>query len=191
VSVNPDEGRAGARRSIVPGRWSQEPIAVGPGHLRAIEAADADDEDGGGANLLQYWNLVAKHRWLIAASLVVGLACGLVVTLLTTPAYRATATVQIDEEPQKVVAVESQKTQQSAAATEKFYQTQYELLKSRALARRVATSERLGDDARFMGERGAIAPPKSPAERQARIEEAANRLSEHLVIEPVRLSRIV
>jgi polysaccharide biosynthesis transport protein len=191
VSVNPDEGRAGARRSIVPGRWSHEPIAVGPGHLRAIEAADADDEDGGGANLLQYWNLVAKHRWLIAASLVVGLACGLVVTLLTTPAYRATATVQIDEEPQKVVAVESQKTQQSAAATEKFYQTQYELLKSRALARRVATSERLGDDARFMGERGAIAPPKSPAERQARIEEAANRLSEHLVIEPVRLSRIV
>jgi len=197
VSVNADDGLTGsARRSIVPNRWGLDLAADRHDTVRVIGSpVDADDDDDDAFNLIHYWHLLLKYRWLVAGALVVGLAVGFVVTLLTTPIYRATATVQIDEEPQKVVAVESERPTQSASAADKFYQTQYELLKSRALARRVAVNERLADDARFMNQgRGAVAaitPPKSPAERAARIEDAANLVGAQLQIEPVRLSRIV
>ena len=196
MSVSADDGPpAGPRRNVVAGHWGPD-LPVRQGQVRLVDLPLHVDEDADGAfNLLHYWHLVVKYRWLLAGALVVGLAIGLVVTLLTTPIYRATATVQIDEEPAKVVAVESQRQTQSTTTADKFYQTQYELLKSRALARRVAVNERLADDVRFMNEgRGAgaaITPPKSPAERAARIENAANLVGEHLQIEPVRLSRIV
>jgi capsular exopolysaccharide synthesis family protein len=189
-----DDIGPGRRRNLVNPRFGQE---LGPGvepPVRLVETPieeEADPEDA--FNLLHYWHLAVKYRWLLAAALVLGLAAGVVVTLLTTPVYRATATVQIDEEPQKVVAVESQRPVQSGGA-DKFYQTQYELLKSRALAQRVAQGERLGDDPRFMGQwsrQPASAKPSSMAARAAREEKAAALISDHLQIEPVRLSRIV
>jgi polysaccharide biosynthesis transport protein len=195
VSVSPDEGpvRSG-RDGVLAGRWGQGFVVPQKDafHL-GNPLTEVEEEQAGGGELLHYWNLVLKYRWLLAAALVVGLATGLLVTLLTSPVYRATATVQIDEEPQKVVAIQSDRpAQSSATATEKFYQTQYELLKSRTLARRVATAGRLGEDARFMRERdGSIVAPKTSAERQARIEAATQRLEDHLQVEPVRLSRIV
>jgi len=200
VSVSAEEGPPdGARRGVVAARWTQDLAASRQVPVRLAEAhVEADEEAGDAFNLLHYWHLVVKYRWLLAAALTIGLAIGLVVTLLTTPVYRATATVQIDEEPAKVVAVESQRPTQNSGA-DKFYQTQYELLKSRALARRVAVNERFADDARFMGQwrraaasrTTAVTAPKSPAERAARVESAAGLVSGHLDIEPVRLSRIV
>lgn len=153
---------------------------------RVIEApVEPQTPDGSGWNVFQYWCFAVKHRWLLAAALIAGLALGTVATLLTHRVYRATATVQIDEEPQKVVAVESQRPAQSGGGDEKFYQTQYELLKSRALALRVADSERLATDPRFLKQAGL------KAARDARADATADAISKHLFVEPVRLSRIV
>ena len=200
MSVGAEDGRAdGVRRGVVAARWSQEPAVDRRGAVRLMEApVEVVEEEEDAFNLIRYWHLVVKYRWLLATALVAGLAVGVVVTLLTTPVYRATATVQIDEEPQKVVAVESQRPAAAqSAGLEKFYQTQYELLKSRALALRVAINERLADDPRFMNQQSltvATAPaptPKTAVERAMRIQEAAGLVSKHLEIEPVRLSRIV
>jgi succinoglycan biosynthesis transport protein ExoP len=163
--------------------------------FRVSEYAVSDEREGEGFNVLHYWNLVVKYRWLLVASLVVGLAAGVVVTLLTKPIYRATATVQIDEEPPKVATMESDRPSQAPNA-EKFYQTQYELLKSASLAKRVALNEGLANDERFVGEDSMTAElaAKGSARakaREARINTAAEKVRDNLLVEPVRLSRIV
>jgi len=175
-------------------RYRRAPGA-GPVNLYAQPVQpEAWDVGEGGFSLLHYLNLAVKYRWLLICAVVLGLATGIVATLLTTPVYRASATIQIDEEPAKVVAVESQRPTQSTGA-DKFYQTQYELLKSRALARRVVAREGLANNPRFMGQwrksAAAKAPSRTAAERAARSALAAGLVSDQLQIEPVRLSRIV
>jgi capsular exopolysaccharide synthesis family protein len=59
-------------------------------------------------------------------------------TFLTTKIYRATLTLQIDQQESKVMAVGSvSPNDTSYYDSQNFYQTQYELLKSEALAQRV------------------------------------------------------
>jgi succinoglycan biosynthesis transport protein ExoP len=188
-----DDGRGSPRD--VPAQRRGEAVADYAPPYRVSEYAIDDEREDDGFNVLHYWNLVVKYRWLLVASLVVGLAAGVVVTLLTKPIYRATATVQIDEEPPKVGTMESDRPAQAPNA-EKFYQTQYELLKSTTLAKRVALNEDLanaewfvGDDA-MMAETKAGRPDKSKA-REARINAAAELVRGNLRVEPVRLSRIV
>lgn len=178
---------AEARHGPAPGAGLAEPYA------RSLQPEALDVREGG-FSLLYYVNLAVKHRWLLICAVVLGLATGVAATLLTTPVYRASATIQIDEEPAKVVAVESQRPTQNTGA-DKFYQTQYELLKSRALAQRVVAREGLANNPRFMGQwrksAAAKAPARTAAERAARTAMAASLVSEQLQIEPVRLSRIV
>lgn len=192
----------GPRRGEAPARRDEARVARYQGPVKVVhapvEVLEREDEDSG-FDLLRYWNMVLKHRWLLAGALALGLAAGAVVTLLTTPVYRASATVQIDEEPAKVVAVESQRPTQAPAA-EKFYQTQYELLQSRALAQRVVAHANLANDEGFLNQwkklaptdaQGRLASPKTAAERTARTNQATALVSAHLHIEPIRQSRIV
>jgi capsular exopolysaccharide synthesis family protein len=178
---------AEARRRRAPGTGQAELYS------RSL-TPEALDMREGGVNLQQYLHLALKYRWLLICAIALGIAGGVGATLLTTPVYRASATIQIDEEPAKVVAVESQRPSQTSGA-DKFYQTQYELLKSRALAQRVVAREGLANNPRFMGQwrnaPAAKAPARTAADRAARTAIAAGLVSEQLQIEPVRLSRIV
>ena len=61
------------------------------------------DEPTPEINLLAYWHVLMKHRLVIAACIAGMLVMGLVVTLLTTPVYRATAMIQLDRQTQNVV----------------------------------------------------------------------------------------
>ncbi len=98
-----------------------------------------------GIDLRAYWHLLRKYRWMIAAVTLVAAAAALVLTLLTAPTYRATMLLQIDREALKVVEFDGDQRPVEAGAASDFYQTQYELLKSRALAERVARVLDLAD----------------------------------------------
>ena len=69
----------------------------------------------------------------------------LVATLLTPSMYRASTTLQIDRDTIQVVKVEGLAPVESPADKD-FYQTQYELLQSDSLARRVIAQLNLADD---------------------------------------------
>src|SRR6516162_1555014 len=84
-----------------------------------------------------YLGLALRYRWLIAVCCVLSLAVGFLLTYTQTPIYQATVTVQVDRQAAKVVKVDS--TQDSDfGGDDRFYQTQYDLLRSRSLAERVA-----------------------------------------------------
>lgn len=136
-------------------------------------------------DLVAYWRMLAKRRWVVLGILAAVLVLTLVVTLLATPVYRATTVLEIDEHVQQVVQVDGMAGQPQADA--QFQQTQYELLRSRSLAERVArdigadaaTIQALSDDA---------AVPASPPER---LELVTSLIQQGTTIEPVRDSALV
>jgi polysaccharide biosynthesis transport protein len=113
-----------------------EPVAVEP------ERPKFQDQ------FFKYLGLALKHRWLILACCLSGLFIGLLVTFTATPIYRATASIKIDLEAARVVKLDTVQAQEGIGDpdAQRFYQTQYELLRSRSLAERVASNLDLHDD---------------------------------------------
>ena len=103
--------------------------------LPAIETADheqSDDRAHGTPILVEYWQMVLRHK--IAIAIIVGICIifGIVVTLLMTPYYTSTATVEINREQDKVTNVEGVRATDGGAQALEFYQTQYSLLQYRS-----------------------------------------------------------
>ncbi|MBB4154474.1 capsular exopolysaccharide synthesis family protein [Sphingomonas jinjuensis] len=144
--------------------------------------------------------LAFRWRKVIGTIIAACLLLGLVITLLMTPQYTATTTIEIARESDRIVNIQGVQSDASDADQE-FYQTQYGLLKSKALAERVATQLRLVDDPSFFqmfdiksdspifatDARGAL-PPGS---REKRTQIAGSLLLANLKIEPVRASQLV
>lgn len=130
-----------------------------PGLLRSEELYADNDVKGGEYRQLFFWylGLVLKYRWLIAGVSVVALAVGLMLTLTSTPIYRATATIQIDRDAPKVVKSESLLQGREFGDDLRFYQTQYDLIKSRSLAERVAANLDLASAPDFVNARSTSA----------------------------------
>lgn len=176
--------------------------AVTPGtllaELRRAEAP-ADDE----INLLDYWRILVKRRWAVAGVVALVLLLALVFTLLATPIYRSSATLQIERDSIKVVEVEGLTPVESGWNND-FYQTQYELLKSRTLAERVAAQlalatnpvvEEMGKPSPFQALLASILPADKPDPdliADAKDDRSfAGVVMAGLTIEPVRNSRLV
>lgn len=146
-------------------------------------------------NLAQYWRLALKHRLLIAVTFIAALVVGTAVTLLTTPLYTATTTLQIDREAARVLNVEDTSPRESMVQGEEFFQTQFGLLRSRSLAERVIESEGLATSDAFLNAMGVSTrggDGQSAAQRAAlRKERVLSVVRANLGVSPVRGSRLV
>ncbi|TZF91232.1 GumC family protein [Cognatilysobacter lacus] len=146
-------------------------------------------------DLLSYWKVVRERRWTILGIAGVIVAVVLVATLLTKPTYRASSTLQIERETIKVVNSDALASADSPYDRD-FYQTQFELLKSRSLALRVIQDLNLINDPYFSGGAKPKAPggPRAaPAAGDIRQREQAliGAVQGGLTIEPVSNSRLV
>jgi succinoglycan biosynthesis transport protein ExoP len=148
-----------------------------------VQLADAT-EGGQGARLLEYWRILYKHKWLIAA-----LAIGAGLTLITPKIYTASTTLEIDRESQNVVGMGEVEPMDKLARDQEFFQTQYGLLKSWSLAARVAQAENLAGDPAFLKALGMNHPRRGP--RAADGSWVAGYLQGNLGVFPVRDSRLV
>ena len=157
--------------------------------------AQADDDR---SVLQDYLRIALRWRWVIAGATVACLVLGLIVTLLMTPQYTATSTLEISREADQVTNFQGVERDVSVADQE-FYQTQYGLLESRTLSERVAIQLGFVDDQAFFDMFGA---PKTPAfelsngrypaaGRAERQRIAGEILRDNVSISPTRLSRLV
>lgn len=163
-------------------------------------SAGHTDAHGDRADLVGYWHILRKHKWLILGVLVSIVAATVVLTLLITPLYRATTMLQIDREAVKVVEFDAAAPLERGNSDD-FYQTQYELLRSRTLAQRVVRKLDLVREPvmRAMLERSDAAGHAAmlgAGTEQASRQRAAERAAAAVVmaglqIEPVRNSRLV
>ncbi|MEE1917687.1 polysaccharide biosynthesis tyrosine autokinase [Pseudomonas asiatica] len=98
---------------------------------------DEDDEN----DLLKLWQTVWQRKWSIIAFVLVVVMVTILVVFTITPTYRAAATLVIEEKTPKVVSIEQ--IYDMGGNGSEFLQTQFELLKSRALVERVVKELKL------------------------------------------------
>jgi polysaccharide biosynthesis transport protein len=189
VASAPRDRQLGPAREIRP--------AVHGTDLYGAHAATHDDP---ALDYRSYITILFKHRRLIAGITAISLAVGLFYTLLQSPTYRASATIQIKREAVNISGIAGLESVEGSRSGE-FYQTQYELLKSRALAQRVVASLGLADTPELYEPepsgwttlRALIFPPGQAEGPNitARQSLAVEAVLDGLSIEPVRASSIV
>ena len=155
-----------------------------------IEAEDGPD-------LRAYWRIFQKRRWTILSILLVTFGSVLIVTIKEKPVYRANALLEIEKENPNIPTV--QELFQLEDVSDNYLETQYKVLQSDTLARRVIEELGLTQVKEFN-------PPKGewfwqnahaagltedlvvdPETEQAILVRFNDRLS----VEPVRRSRLV
>ena len=99
--------------------------------------------------LRDYLRIFNKRKWLILAIASGVFAVGTVRTLLTTPLYTSNIRLQIDQNAAKILNSGNVSDDSGYDYNDTFLKTQYELLKSSDLAKRVASSARLAEDKDF------------------------------------------
>jgi succinoglycan biosynthesis transport protein ExoP len=105
----------------------------GLGVFRGEAVTDA----GKSVDLKLYWSIV-RRNWKLALGIFVAvIVVGLVLTLLMTPIYEATTTVQIEREGTRALNIEEIQPVEQAVAEERFLETQVELIESRSNAEAV------------------------------------------------------
>jgi polysaccharide biosynthesis transport protein len=92
-------------------------------------------------HLLDYWRTIWRGRWTVLSIFVIVVTLVTIGTLVQVPIYRGRATVEIAPESRKVAPVADVAELGSGnygwLAEERYFNTQYEIIKSRDVARRV------------------------------------------------------
>jgi len=181
------------------------------GAALALELHEEQRRDEDEIDLLAFWHILVKRRRLIVGVLAAVVALALLYTLMATPIYRATAVLQLEKSGIQVLPVNGIQPGDSIGWDPEFLQTQYELIKSRALAERVAneldldpaTLQRL-EDPGWLGRMLGLLQPKKTAPARPKpgtgesrrdalrqMREVAGIISAGLSVEPIRDSRLV
>ena len=120
-------------------------------------------------NLRQLVLIVRANLLVISIIVVVALTIAILLTMLQTPRFTAETTLQINDQSAQILGKQddiSQDPAVSASDTERFLQTQVDILKSRALTERVAQKLRLVGSAKFYEAMGVRRPPTDIGRRQ-------------------------
>ena len=178
------------------------------GNLQSLDFGDdRRDVDPDEIDLLAYWRIIVKRRRLIASVLAALVALSLLVTLMTQPQYRASVLMQVEKEGPPIVPTQGAMSYYDSWDPE-FLTTQYELLKSRALAERVANELNLStttlaglNDPGWLGRVMTLLRPEQksqdgkdaagPKRPEALLKQATGMIQGGFSVKPVRESRLV
>ncbi len=155
-------------------------------------------------DLRAYWRVIAKRRWLIGATFLIAVALTAAYALRLPKIYSATATMVIDASSPKVLGTGVvQDVAESTAPywfSKEYYETQYNVMKSRIVSDRVAQKVRTARDDKFlnldavptqeMRDAGLRALSALRAQVNAAAEPAVILMG-RLGVEPVKESRVV
>jgi capsular exopolysaccharide synthesis family protein len=103
--------------------------------------------------LRDYWLIAKRHRWLILSCALVAFIGAALHAFTRTPLYTAEATLLIERKAPQILNLRDASSQGADFNdyNNEFYKTQYEILKSRALAERVVRDEGLENHPLFGG----------------------------------------
>jgi capsular exopolysaccharide synthesis family protein len=147
-----------------------------------------------GLDFRALWRTILRRRWLVLPFMLATVLVTTVVTLRQTKMYDATATIIIDLSAPRVL--EKDQVQDVVETgtggfwySREYYETQYKVLASRAVAQRVADRLQLGSNMKFLGLQGIRDPAQQERARKAK--DPVRILQKYLKVEPVKESRIV
>ena len=182
------------------------PVQGGARALALDYQADREDDE---IDLLAYWHILRKRKLLVLGILSAMVALSILITLMTTPIYRASVLVELDKTGTQVMQIGRVQASDYGMWDPEFLQTQYELIKSRALAERVANELDLDQatldslyEPGWLGRMFALLSPRSKQDnkeqgeaqqrsREAQMMATAGLVRGGLSVDPVRESRLV
>jgi succinoglycan biosynthesis transport protein ExoP len=156
-------------------------------------------------HLRDYWKVIQKRKWIVIAFFLIVLIATAVGTFAMKPIYRGTATIQINKENPQIVDFKEIFAVNTMDLD--YYQTQYKILESRTLARRVIQTLKLSERPEFQPKPetpfqkwksnlwaslpGFFGSPGKEASENGGETFLINRFLTQLKIEPIRNSRLV
>lgn len=167
-----------------------------PAAYETVETEEAPD-------LLAYWRVIQKRRWTILTIFFMLFTLVLLWTLKQKPIYGAKVLLEIEKENPGLATV--QELFELDAVSDTYLQTQYKILGSESLARRVIDQLRLDKLAEFnppqpwwsLGEKKTAAAPtlvvgtSEPEQDPAAYQAVLQRFQDRLAVAPVKYSRLV
>ena len=210
MTIGHEQGRPGHQLKPVGNSTGNRDIPVQPG-------AHADEDDS--IDLHEHWRVLLKRRALVISVWASVLVVTLMVTVLMLPEYRATATIQINPDGNRILAYDDFEVSKSGAqSTQQFLTTQHGILASRSVAEAVVRNHGVSDHPELAGElrqrsvtaelRGVaslvlalLRPGDSQADapqpaaagdaEERKIHAATNRLRARIEVQPERNSQLV
>lgn len=148
-------------------------------------------------HLRDYLHVLLRRKWTAITFLVITVTTVLIGTFLMTPVYRSSVTIKIDKENPNVLQFKDVIDIEKAA--DDYYQTQYKILKSRNLAKRVIRALKLDKNPEFadpkQGRANAAASAGENAAGgnadQGMNPDVVNSFLSRLTIEPLQKSMLV
>jgi len=130
----------------------EKPVRVGrqsypeliPAHSMSLSHADEEETE---VHLLDYWRILVARRATVIAVLLTVVVGMMIWTFKQTPIYRATTMIQVDRENANVLNFKD--VYEIQTAEDDTLRTQYEVLKSRSLAKRVIEDLKLAENKEF------------------------------------------
>ncbi|MDJ0922046.1 MAG: polysaccharide biosynthesis tyrosine autokinase [Henriciella sp.] len=153
---------------------------------RAIETYDPNmfgpDLDPGSRDEFNFWDtlqIILNRKWLILTITLLGVSIAAILTLQITPLFRATTTIEIQN--QEATILESTLSP-TVVADEEHMSTQFALLQSRSLAERVAENLNLADDPLYANQ---------ALSRDLRVKQAAGIITRNIRVDSESRSRVI
>jgi polysaccharide biosynthesis transport protein len=141
----------------------------------------------GGFNLREYWAVILKRKWTIISFALIVLVTVTIGSFLIKPTYTAKGTLLVEKEP-NILTFED--IFQIEAFNDDYFQTQYKLLQSRALADDTIDRLKLYENEKFSGKikkEGEVPAQSDVKFREKLIERFLDRLG----VKPIRQTRLV
>lgn len=155
-------------------------------------------EKGMGARLStathRSWLILRRHRVILFVTMALCLLAGAVVILTSTPDYRATASVEVEDVPAGAAGSAAAQRAGSANDTETLMQTELEVLRSRALAEDVARDLALVGTPTFFSGMGKDRPTEGTgtlSQRQVEQDMVVRLLRDNLEVQLPGKSRVL
>ncbi len=121
-----------------------------------VELSGYMEMDNNGSNLREYWYLLKRYRWLILGCTAAVVCVAMLYAFTRTRLYTAQATILIERKAPQAVKIQDALSESLDNA--EYYKTQYEILKSRALAERVIKEQGLESRAPFSSQQKVVKP---------------------------------
>ena len=166
-----------------------EALAAAPARRPAAVAAVSFEEtvEGPELSLREYWRIVSRRRGSLAVAVTLSLLAAGLYTTTQKPTYRATATVQIDREQPGLTDIGRQAAAEPIEQPD-YLETQYKILRSRTLAKRVIGQLGIARDPELTRD---LAPGEAEAWEGGLHPKILERFLERLSIRPSKGTRLV
>ena len=140
------------------------------------------------------WTAVRRHRVILFVTMALCVLGGIIFILLSTPDYRATASVEVEDVPAGAAGAQAAQRPPAPTDTEALMQTELEVLRSRALAEDVARELALVGSRTFFDGMDVRRPDRgsgSLSQRQVETETVIGLLRDNLDVELPGKSRVI